>query len=45
VTEWGRKWSSLIPHSTFDEIVGARHFLQDTHGPEIAQLLLNYMRL
>jgi hypothetical protein len=24
--------------------VGARHFLQDTHGPEIAQLLLNYMR-
>jgi haloalkane dehalogenase len=44
VTEWGRKWSSLIPHSTFDEIVGARHFLQDTHGPEIAQLLLNYMR-
>ena len=43
VTEWGRKWSSLIPHATFDEIVGARHFLQDTHGPEIATLLLQYM--
>jgi haloalkane dehalogenase len=42
--DWGKKWHSLIPHSTFEEIVGARHFLQDTHGPEIADRLLAYMR-
>lgn len=42
--EWGKKWHSLIPHSTFEEIAGARHFLQDTHGPEIASRLLAYMR-
>jgi haloalkane dehalogenase len=39
VTEWGKKWSSLIPHSTFDEIAGARHFLQDTHAEEIVTRL------
>lgn len=33
--EWGQKWHSLIPHSTFDVIVGAAHFLQDSHGEEI----------
>lgn len=43
VTEWGRRWSSLIAHSTFDEIAGARHFLQDTHGTQIARLLLSYI--
>lgn len=42
--EWGKKWHSQIPHSTFEEIAGARHFLQDTHGPEIATRLLAYMR-
>jgi haloalkane dehalogenase len=42
--DWGKKWHSLIPHSTFEEIVGARHFLQDTHGPEIATRLLAHMR-
>ena len=42
--DWGKKWHSLIPHSTFEEIVGARHFLQDTHGPEIANRLLAYMQ-
>ena len=42
--EWGKKWHSLIPHSTFEEIVGARHFLQDTHGPEIATRLLAHMK-
>jgi pimeloyl-ACP methyl ester carboxylesterase len=42
--DWGKKWHSLIPHSTFEEIVGARHFLQDTHGPEIAKRLLAYMQ-
>ena len=43
VTEWGRKWSSMIPHSTFEEIAGARHFLQDTHAQEIVSRLLAHM--
>ena len=42
--EWGKKWHSLIPHSTFEEIAGARHFLQDTHGPEIAARLLAHIQ-
>ncbi|MCX6533772.1 MAG: alpha/beta fold hydrolase [Actinobacteria bacterium] len=42
VTQWGRQWSSMIPHATFEEIDGARHFLQDTHGTEIAQRLLSH---
>lgn len=43
ITDWGRKWSLLIPHSTFEEIVGARHFLQDTHGSQIAARLLAHI--
>ena len=42
-TEWGMKWHSLIPGSTFDAIEGAQHFLQDTHGPEIVRLLLGHI--
>ena len=38
-TEWGRKWHSMIPHSTWDE-VPAGHFLQDTHGAEIVSFVL-----
>lgn len=36
---WGRDWASRIPRSTFDA-VSAGHFLQETHGTEIARLLL-----
>ena len=39
-TEWGRKWHSMIPHSTWDE-VPAGHFLQDTHGAEIVSFVLD----
>ena len=39
--EWGRKWHSLIPHSTFDVMEGAAHFLQDTHGEQIVQAFLS----
>ena len=41
--EWGKKWHSLIPGSTFDAVEGAQHFLQDTHGPEIVRLLLGHI--
>jgi haloalkane dehalogenase len=36
---WGREWSSRLPQSTFDPI-NAGHFLQETHGREISDLLL-----
>lgn len=34
--DWGRKWASLYPQASFDLIPEARHFLQETHGDEIA---------
>ena len=41
--DWGRKWASFYPQATFDG-VDAGHFLQETHGPEIASLLLGRIR-
>lgn len=38
-TEWGRKWHTMIPHATWNE-VPAEHFLQDTHGAEIVSFVL-----
>jgi haloalkane dehalogenase len=37
--EWGRKWASMYPQGTFDG-VDCGHFLQESHGPEIADILL-----
>lgn len=39
--EWGLQWHSLIPHSTWYEVNGG-HFLQDTHGAEIAEHILTH---
>lgn len=39
--DWGLKWHSLIPHSTWHEL-DAAHFLQDTHGAEIAAHVLSH---
>ena len=41
---WGHRWHNLIPHSTWDAIDDAGHFLQDTHGDRIAQQVLNRIR-
>ena len=38
--DWGKKWHSLIPHSTLDVMEGAAHFLQDSHGELIVKTLL-----
>lgn len=38
--DWGRRWHALIPHSTWHEFADASHFLQDTHGEAIAQIVL-----
>jgi haloalkane dehalogenase len=40
--DWGRRWHSLIPHATWDEFDDAGHFLQDTHGERIAELVLTH---
>lgn len=40
--DWGRRWHSLIPHATWDALDDAAHFLQDTHGEHIAQIVLAY---
>lgn len=40
--DWGRAWQARIPHSTWDAFDDAAHFLQDTHGDRIAQLVLGY---
>ena len=37
---WGKKWSKLMA-GTFESIPEAGHFLQNTHGPEIVEILLN----
>ncbi len=38
--EWGRQWQSHIPHATWDAFDDASHFLQDTHGERIAEIVL-----
>jgi haloalkane dehalogenase len=40
--EWGRSWHARIPHATWDAFDDAAHFLQDTHGERIAELVLGY---
>ncbi len=36
---WGREWASRM-NSSFDPIPEAGHFLQNTHGAEVAELVL-----
>lgn len=37
---WGRQWAARYPQATFDLMPDAGHFLQDTHGVEIAETFL-----
>ena len=37
---WGRTWAGMYDQATFDGLE-AGHFLQETHGPEIVEILLN----
>jgi len=39
---WGRAWAALYPQASFDLLENAGHFLQETHGVEIARLMLRY---
>jgi haloalkane dehalogenase len=40
--DWGRSWHARIPHATWDAFEDASHFLQDTHGERIAEIVLGY---
>lgn len=40
-TEWGRQWASQYPQATFDLLPDAGHFLQESHGANIAELFLS----
>lgn len=40
--DWGRRWHSMVPGSTWDEFDDAAHFLQDTHGERIARVVLGH---
>jgi pimeloyl-ACP methyl ester carboxylesterase len=40
--EWGAGWRARPPHATWDALDDARHFLQDTHGARIAEIVLGY---
>ncbi len=37
---WGRSWAAMYPQATFDLLEDAGHFPQETHGAEIARLVL-----
>ncbi len=40
---WGRTWSGRMKDATFDGIETAGHFLQNTHGEEVASILLGHL--
>jgi haloalkane dehalogenase len=37
---WGRKWAAQM-NASFDAIADASHFLQSSHGAEVAELILH----
>ena len=40
---WGRAWASHLPQAKFNLLPNAGHFLQDTHGARIAELVAAYV--
>jgi haloalkane dehalogenase len=40
---WGRAWAARYPQATFDLLPDAGHFPQETHGAEIARLVLGHL--
>ena len=41
--DWGRAWAGLYPQATFDLLPDAGHFPQETHGTQIADLVLGHV--
>jgi haloalkane dehalogenase len=42
-TAWGRQWAAHFSQATFDEIEGAGHFPQESHGKQVVEILLKRM--
>lgn len=42
--DWGRAWASNYSQASFHLLPDAGHFLQDTHGEAIAEIVLEQMR-
>ena len=38
--KWLETWAAHYPQATIDRIADGGHFLQETHGPQVAQLML-----
>lgn len=41
---WGRTWAANYPQASFDLLPDAGHFLQDTHGEAIAEIVLERIK-
>jgi haloalkane dehalogenase len=41
---WGRAWAARLRGATFDAIPEAGHFLQNTHGARVADIILRRLR-
>jgi haloalkane dehalogenase len=37
---WGRAWAKRMNNASFDGIPDAGHFLQNTHGRQVVELML-----
>ena len=42
--EWGETWAKQMGNASFDGIKDAGHFLQNSHGAEVAEILLRRIR-
>ena len=38
---WGRQWAAQMNHARFDALPDAGHFPQNTHGQQLAELILD----
>ncbi|MES2721745.1 MAG: alpha/beta fold hydrolase [Pseudomonadota bacterium] len=41
---WGRAWAAHYPQASFDLLPEAGHFLQETHGEQIAEIVLERIK-
>jgi haloalkane dehalogenase len=38
--KWAERWAAHYPQATINRVADGGHFLQETHGPQVAELLL-----
>ncbi|MBX6769904.1 MAG: alpha/beta hydrolase, partial [Actinomadura rubrobrunea] len=42
---YGERLAAALPNATLVTVAGARHFLPEDHGEELARLILDWSRL